>query len=480
VATAPTLVLDPTGLNINLNAQGSSTGIFLQGESPNNPVVSTGVDWGNQAIQDVFNTGQYRLEDVDALLAANQVVRIVVCPIRVVGSSADNLNTTLSNLNFALAKASRFQTLDLTFTPAGSTKVTTLKVIGGDLQAPYQQITSNNFRWIGQLTLFCLPFGYGAKQTYGTSGAPLLAATAGPVAFTVTIPAGSEGDVLADVTVIFQLTVDSAGAVALGCISGNSSWTVASDVTGWTNGSGAGTRSTPANAKYKGAAAKGYVVSSVNAIEEAFTQTFTTSDFPTGTPIRILLVADDTQVVLAQRGLCQTRVAVTAGGVTAYGDWVSVPASAGNGTTTHFSQALDMGVFTFPPGPSGSVAFSGNTTISLQQQDGNTGANKLAMVYDEVIFLPDASSLIAEWPVIAGQPAANTPIRVESDLLFNNADGAPQSVLLSGAHIRSRGTTRYTIWASDQAMANTTSDVTYSTVKAWVEVVPRYVALAPI
>jgi hypothetical protein len=97
-----------------------------------------------------------------------------------------------------------------------------------------------------------------------------------------------------------------------------------------------------------------------------------------------------------------------------------------------------------------------------------------------MIFLPDASSLIAEWPVVASQPAANTPIRVESDMLYQNADGAPQTVLLSGAHIRSRGTTRYAIWASDQAMANTTGDVTYSLVKAWAEVVPRYVNIAPV
>jgi hypothetical protein len=470
VAVAPTLVLDPTGLNINLNAQGSSTGIFLQ----------EGFDWGNQAVQDVFNTGQYRLEDVDALLAANQVVRIVVCPIRVIGSSADNLNTTLSNLNYALAKASRFQTLDLTFTPAGSTKVTTLKVIGGDIVAPYTQMESNVFRWVGQLTLFCLPFGYGAKQTYGSSGAPLLAASAGPVAFTVTIPAGAEGDVLADVTVIFQLTVDSAGAVALGCLSGNSSWTVSSDISSWTVGSGGGTRSAPANAKYVGGVGRAYVVLAQGAIEEAFTQTFTTSDFPSGVPIRIILTADDTQILAARRGLYQFRLAVAAGGVTQYGDWVSVPASAGNGTTTHFLQAMDMGVFTFPPGPTGSVAFSGSTTIAIQASDNNIFANKLAMVFDDMMFLPDASSVIAEWPVIAGQPAANTPIRLESDMLYQNADGAPQSVLLSGAHIRSRGTTRYMIWASDQAMANITGDITYSLAKAWAEVIPRYVNIAPV
>ena len=471
---ASAVVLDPTGLNINLNAQGSSSGIFLQEAN----AVATALDWGGQAVQDFINTGAFRIEDVDGVLAANRVTRTIILPIRVIGSSKDNLNTQLSNLNFALAKASRFQTLDLTVTPSGSTKVTTFKVIGGDTLGYYTQVEETQNRWIGQLTLQALPIAYGAKQTYGSSGSPLFAAAAGPGSFTVTIPAGSEGDLLADVTIIFQLTVDTVGAVTVGALSGNSSWTVTSDITGWSNGSGGGTRAAQANAKYKGGAAPGYIVAAQATIEEAYKQTFTTSDFPTGTPIRCLLIADDFQVVAARRGLYQIRLAVAAGGVTSYGDWVSVPASAGNGTTTHFSQCLDMGAFLFPPGPSGSVAFSGNTTVSIQVQDANTSGNKLTCAFDSMIFLPDASSIIGEWPTT--QPAANTPIRIESDLMFNNADGAPQSVLMSGAHVRSRGTTRYSIWASDTALANTTGDVTYSTVKAWAEYTPRYVALAPV
>jgi hypothetical protein len=474
VATAPTVVLDPSGLNINLNAQGSSTGIFFQEAND----VANVADWGGQAVQDFINTGAFRIEDVDGVLAANRVVRTIILPIRVIGSSKDNLNTTLSNLNFALAKASRFQPLDLVVTPGGSTKTTTYKVIGGDTLAYYTQTEDLANRWIGQLTLVALPIGYGAKQTYGTSGSPLFAAAAGPGSFTVTIPAGSEGDLLADVTVIFQLTADTVGAVTVGCISGNSSWTVTSDITSWSAGSGGGTRAAQSNAKYKGGAAPGYITAVQGATEEAYTKTFTTSDFPTGTPIRCILLADDFQVLAARRGFYQIRLAVAAGGVTSYGDWVSVPAAAGNGTTTHFLQALDMGAFLFPPGPSGSVAFSGSTTVSIQVQDANLHANALTCAFDSMIFLPDASSLIAEWPV--SQPAANTPIRIESDLLFNNADGAPQTVLMSGAHVRSRGTTRYSIWASSQALANTSGDVSYSLVKAWVEVVPRYVGLAPV
>src|SRR6185312_14551163 len=264
-----------------------------------------------------------------------------------------------------------------------------------------------------------------------SSGAPLLAATAGPASFSTSIPAGSEGDVVADVTVIFQLTVDTVGAVSLASISGNTSWTIASDITGWSNGSGGGTRAAQSNAKYKGGAAPGYVCLAANTIEEAYKKTFTTSDFPPGVPIRILLVADDFEVVAANRGLYQMRLAVSAGGVTNTGDWVSVPPSAGNGTTTHFSQALDMGTFVFPPGPTGSVAFSGSSTISIQVQDSNS--TRLTCAFDEMIFLPDASSLVAEWPVT--QPAANTPIRVESDMLYTNSDGSPQTVLTTCAHI---------------------------------------------
>ena len=472
---APSLVLDPTGLNINLNAQGSTTGIFLQEA---NAIATTGVDWGGQAVQDFINTGAFRIEDVDGVFAANRVTRTIVLPIRVIGSSKDNLDTTLSNLNFALAKASRFSTLDLVVTPGGSAKTTTYKIIGGDTLGYYTQTEDLLNRWIGQLTLFALPVGYGAKQTYGSSGAPLFAAAAGPGAFTVTIPAGSEGDLLADVTIIFQLTVDTVGALTVGCISGNSSWTVTSDITSWSNGSGGGTRAAQSNAKYKGGAAPGYIVAAQGVVEEAYKKTFTTSDFPVGTPIRCLMLADDFQVLAARRGLYQMRLAVAAGGVTSYGDWVSVPAAAGNGTTTHFLQALDMGAFLFPPGPTGSVAFSGNTTVSIQVQDANNVGNKLTCAFDSMIFLPDASSLIAEWPVT--QPAANTPIRIESDLLFGNSDGSPQTMLVSGAHVRSRGTTQYAIWASDQTLANTSGDVTYSLVKVWAEVVPRYIGLAPV
>jgi hypothetical protein len=471
---APAIVLDPTGLNINLNAQGSATGVYAQ---ESNAVNSTGFDWGGQAIQDIMNTGQYRLEDVDGVLAAAGVLRVMTIPIRMIGSSKDNLNTQISNLNYAFAKASRYKTLDLVVTPGGSTKTTTFKVIGGDLLHYYTQEEDNLNRLIGEVSVYALPFGLGVKQSLGSTGSPLFAAAAGPGAFTLTIPSGSEGDVLADVTIIFQLTADTAGAVTLGTLNGNSSWTVSSDVTGWTNGSGGGTRAAKSNAKYKGGAAPGYTANAQNTVEEAYKKTFSTTDFPTGTPIRCILTADDYQVLAAQRGLFQMRLAVAAGGVTAYGDWVSVPASAGNGTTTHFLQALDMGVFTFPPGPSGQVAFSGTTTVSIQVQDGNLPGNFLACAFDDLIFLPDASSLIAEWPV--SQPAANTPIRVESDMLYANADGSPQTQLLSGAHVRCRGTTQYAIWASDQPLANSAGDVTYSTVKAWAEYIPRYVGLAP-
>lgn len=472
---ATSIVLDPTGLNIQLNNQGSATGVYTQETNLN----AQGLDWGGQAIQDIINTGAYRIEDIDGVLAAARVVRTILLPVRMLGSSKDNLDTTISNLNYAFAKASRYQPLDLVVTPAGSSKTTTFKVIGGDTFHYYSQMEDNlNRVRDGLVSIFCLPFGYGAKQTYGSSGSPLLAATAGPVAFSTSIPAGSEGDVLADVTVIFQLTVDTVGAVSLASISGNTSWTIASDITGWSNGSGGGTRAAQSNAKYKGGAAPGYVCAAANVIEEAYKKTFTTSDFPSGVPIRVLLIADDFEVVAANRGLYQIRLAVAAGGVTNYGDWVSVPASAGNGTTTHFSQALDMGTFVFPPGPTGSVAFSGNTTISIQAQDSNS--TRLTCAFDEMIFLPDASSLVAEWPVSASQPAANTPIRVESDMLYGNSDGSPQTVLVSGAHVRSRGSTQYAIWASDQPLANSAGDATYSLVKAWVEYTPRYIHLAPV
>lgn len=471
---APSIVLDPTGLNIQLNNQGSATGFFVKEAGT---IASNGLDWGGQAIQDIINTGSYRIEDIDGVLSAGGVTRTIILPVRVIGSSKDNLDTQWSNLNYALAKASRLTPLDLVVTPGGSTKTTTFKVIGGDTLHYYTQIEDNLNRVIdAQVTLICLPLGYGAKQTYGSSASPLLAASAGPANFSTSIPAGSEGDVLADVTVIFQLTADTVGALSVGCISGNTTWTSSSDITGWSNGSGGGTRAAQTNAKYKGGAAPGYICASTGTIEEAYKQTFTTSDFPTNTPIRIILIADDFEVAVANRGLYQIRLAVASGGVTTYGDWVSVPAFAGNGTTTHFSQALDMGTFLFPPGPISNLGFSGSTTISIQAQDANT--TRLTCAFDEMIFLPDASSMIAEWPVT--QPAANTPIRIESDLLFNNADGAPQTILLSGAHVRSRGSTRYAIWASDQAMANSVGDATYSTVKAWVEYTPRYIHLAPV
>lgn len=462
---ATSVVLEPTGLNQQLN-QGTATGYSIRGVD--------GVDWGGSAIQDIISNGSYRLEDIDSLLAAGRVQRTITMPMRIIGTSKDDLAAKLSAISYTLAKASRYAPVDLVVTPNASTKTTTYKVLGGRMDGDYDFLDDNMNRWIGALSLQALPFGYGAKQTLGSSGSPLLAATAGPAAFTVTIPAGSEGDVLADVTIIFQNTVDALGAVSVGAISGNTGWLVGSDVTGWTNGSGGGTRATQSVAKYKGGAAPSYDLAAVGTIEEAYTKTFSTTDFPVNTPIRVLLNADDLTTAQSARGTNQIRLAVTAGGVTQYGDWVSVPPNASNFTTTHFLQGLDMGTFVFPPGPSGSVAFSGTTTIAIQMQ---SSGNPLAVALDELIFLPDATSILAEWPIT--QPAANTPIRIESDLLFNNADGAPQTVLASGSHIRFRGTSRVGIWTSALPLANTSGDVTYSTVKAWCEYTPRYIHLAP-
>jgi len=460
---ALSVVLEPTGLNQQLN-QGTATGYSIQ----------SGADWGGSAIQDVITQGGYRLEDIDAILSAGRVQRTITLPMRIIGSSKDDLASKLSAIAYVLAKSSRYAPTDLVVTPNGSSKTTTYKLLGGVLDGAYDFLDDLQNRWIGTLTLQALPFGYGAKQTMGSSGSPLVNA-AGPASFTVTVTAGSEGDVLADVTIIFQNTVDALGAVSIGVISGNTGWLVASDVTGWSNGSGGGTRATQSVGKYKGGAAPSYDILTAATIEEAYKQTFSTTDFPVNTPIRVIMIADDMNALTSARGLNQFRLAVTAGGVTQYGDWVSVPPNAGNGTTTHFSQGLDMGTFLFPPGPSGSVAFSGTTTISIQMQ--STATANAAQVFDEVIFLPDATSLIAEWPIT--QPAANTVIRVESDLLYGNADGSPQTVLVSGSHIRFRGTSRVGIWTSALPLANTTGDVTYSNVKAWAEYTPRYIGLAP-
>ncbi len=461
---ALSIVLEPTGVNQQLN-QGTATGYSTQ----------SGIDWGGAQIQDVITQGGYRLEDIDAILSAGRVQRTITIPMRIIGSSKDDLATKISLLSTVLARASRYAPVDLVVTPNGSSKTTTFKLLGGMLDGAYDFLDDISNRWIGTLTLQALPFGYGAKQSLGSSGSPLLAATAGPASFTVTIAAGSEGDVLADVTIIFQNTVDALGAVSVGVISGNTGWLVGSDVTGWTNGSGGGTRATQSVGKYKGGAAPSYDVNAVATIEEAYTKTFSTTDFPVNTPIRVLLNADDFTTTQSLRGVNQIRLAVTAGGVTQYGDWVSVTPNASNFSTTHFLQGLDMGTFLFPPGPSGSVAFSGTTTIAIQMQTTSTTAATVAL--DEVIFLPDATSLIAEWPI--SQPAANTPIRIESDLLFNNADGAPQTVLATGSHIRFRGTSRVGIWTSALPLANTSGDATYSLVKAWCEYVPRYLHLAP-
>ena len=480
MATLPSFVLDPSGQNITLNGAAPRTAAGYY--------ALEGVDFGTQAIQTIINTGQYRLEDMDGVLSANRVSRQIVIPLRVQGSSKDDLGSKLSALSYAIAKANRYSTVDLQVTPGGSSVVTTFKIIGGQIgtgsplgssaDGLYTVVTDQYNRWVGAVTLQALPFGYGAKQTYGSSGSPLVNA-AGPASFTVSIPAGSEGDVLADVTVLWQATAAATGTLSVGSISGNTGWTIFQDVTSWSNGSGGGTRAAISNAKYKGGAAPGYTVSAVGTIEEAYKNTFSTTDFPTGVPIRVLLVADDQQVLAARRGLFQIRLAVTSGTVTQYGDWVSVPAAAGNGTTTHLSQGLDMGTFTFPPGPTAlSVSYTGSTTIAIQVQDGNLNANKLAMAFDSIIFLPDASSLVAEWPV--SQVASATTIRVENDMLFTDSDGSPQTPLMTGAHCRFRGSSRVGIWTSAVPLANSAGDATYNNTKAWVEYTPRYVGLAPV
>lgn len=461
---ATSVVLDPTGANLQLNTQPSGSAGYH---------VRDGVDWGSAALQQIINTGSYRLEDIDGVFAAGLVTRTVTLPLRIKGSSLDDLNQKLSALNFVFDKASRWAPLDMVVTPNTSTKTSTFKVIGGQLDGPHTNQLEGNALWFGNATILTLPGILGAKQNLGSTGSPLFAAAAGPGSFTVTPTAGTEGDLPADVTIIFQLTADTAGAVSIGAISGNTTWTVTSDITSWTNGSGGGTRAAVSNAKYKGGAAPGYT-SLAGGIEQAYTKTFSTTDFPVQTPMRLIMLADDLQVLSARRGLAQFRLVVSAGAVTHYSDWVSVPAVAGDGSTTHFLQGLDMGTFTFPPGPQGSVAFSGTTTIAIETQDSNS--TRAALAFDSLIFLPDASSVIAEWPVT--QPAANTPIRLESDMLYGNSDGAPQSVLMSGAHVRCRGSTRYSIWASDLPLASTAGDVTYSTVKAWCEYTPRYIGLA--
>ncbi len=459
--------------SLQLNETSLSTGYFCQ--EP--------IDWGGRAIQDIINSGSFRIEDLDGLLAAARVTRTISLPLRLAGSSSDDLDSKISALNYKLAKASRLAPLDCVVTPNGSTKTTTFKVIGGAMDTPGGYDRRSDLLHLAHVDLLleALPFGYGAKQSggtgFGTSGSPLVNA-AGPAAFTVTIPAGSEGDVLADVSVIFSST-SALGAVACGCIPGNAAWTNWQDLTSWSQTGGAATYAAVSNAKYKGGAAPGVTNLAANAGASTLFKTFTTSDFPTNTPIRVIIFADDVTTTAGLRGLNQFRLIATVGGVTTYGEWVSVPANAFSGTN-HYLQGVDMGVFTFPPhAVPQSVAYSGTVTLTIQQQTSN--ATPTQLVYDSILFLPDSSSVIAETFGSLNSIAANTQMRIENDLVYKDSTGESWSLSMTGPHLRCRGTSEYVIWTTSAAgLGYGGADIDYTTVKAWVEYTPRYINLAPV
>ena len=450
-----------------LNQTSSTTGYLL--EEP--------IDWGSRPIENVVNTGSYRPEELDSVLAAGRVVRVIQLPIRVQGSSADDMNSKIALLNYTLSKSNRYSPTNLVVTPQGSSKTTTFKVVGGALDDTqrWTKKVDNHFIWHGVLILEALPFGYGASQTYGSSGSPLFNA-ATPGVFTVNVTSGSEGDVPADVTLHVLDASNQYGCLIVGGISGNTSWTAFDNLTAWTHGSGP-TFSTAASAKYKNNPATTVTNSNSGTIETALKKTFVAgTDWPHTTGLRIFIAADDTTNTQNLRGQNQFRLKVYPSGLqseTAYGDWCGVPASSLVGGV-HELQWVDAGLFTIAPTPvDGSSTF--NIVLEIEQQ--TTNGTPTSVAYDEILFVPDTSHLIGEW-VSAYPIAANTQLDVESDMVYSG--GAGVSSLLTGPHIRTRGASRYVVYKGKYPMSSMAGDVTYDTVKVWANVTPRYLGLAPV
>lgn len=352
---------------VNLNTQ-SDPGVNLVAP----------VDFGGKAISDIVNQGQYRLEDMDGILAAGRVQRVIQFALNISGSSSTDIASKLSAINSQISSANRYSPVTLTFQPSGSSVATYFKVIGGSVndQGFYDQMMDVTHKaWNVAVTLQALPFAYGATQTIGSSGSPIATLASTPGTFTLT-PSGPTGDVLADVSIYFAPTISTVETVACGCVSGNTSWLFTSpfiapvDATGESNiGSGTstttGTTSTitttsPAAAGTHvivyAAAASGAVVTSIadnsaspltwqvdktatdgssNTRGVSICSAYSPNVFPIGTTITITYSTSSSRKAAVARnivGLSPTNWLI--GGGNAHNDAGSTSLTAGSATTT--------------------------------------------------------------------------------------------------------------------------------------------------
>lgn len=421
----------------------------------------SGIDIGANAIADALLGGDIRPEEVDQVAAELRLTRIVVINLRIRSTTADLARTNEQALISKLVDATRFAPKTLTITPNASTHVSTLKVFGGTWQSTYTQFQATTNIIEGTLTLSCDWPVYGAAQNLGSSGSPLSGGSNAPSPASVTLTPSPAGDLPMDVTLFVKnRSASSIRSLLVSAISGNTTWTMLSASTGWTpdtNGTQGGAQMTVAT-------------SDTSTIRLA--AHFNTPALPTDRRFRVYLRFN---TVLTGSAPSSFRVRLVTGQAEVIGPWRTPPYVGGDNAL----EAADMGAYNVPVSAPGSGAAT-TTTVYIEARGNETATNITR--FNDALFVPDDSTIVFETSdtskVLA---AASATVQVETDHVFD-ASGNAVAGAVSGSHIRAKGTSRFTIYTSQQYMANLVSGgaggYAPENIDAWAIVTPRYVGLA--
>jgi hypothetical protein len=426
---------------------------------------ASSADWGSADLAATLMTGDLRQEEFDQYLAEIRYVRGVTIPMVISGGTAAAAVANTLALGQLFATANRYAPVNFVFTPnAGN--ASTFKVIGGGIEAPWD-IYQDNTGYVKDavLHLQCLPWVYGAPQSFGSSGAPLGGGNqTSPAANTIT--PSPAGDVPADVTLFTKNRSASAiRSLIAATISGNTTWVVNKAATAWTAG------------------ANGSLVSTAYTTTSSDTQTilsvasFTTPTLPSDRRFRLMLRVDNTdQIGMSGLNPASFRVRVITGSTEVIGEWHTPPNFNAAGTAVFLA---DMGGYMIPVSEVGSLGAGSTTTTVFVEVRGND-LNQVTTRFYEALFLPDDSTIVVETSD-TGKPlaAAAATVQLETDQVYDTSGNGAGGAII-GPQLRLLGATKVIVYTSQQYMGNMNAGNGFvpENVDVYFTVTPRYIGLA--
>lgn len=458
---ATTLILD----GVDLNGWTNNT-------AGNHYAANGTVDFGGRALSDALLTGDLQPSEYDQYLSQARFTRVVTIPIRLRSGSVAGVAADVSRIQQKLDQASRATPIDFVVTPHRSTRTSTFKVIGGDVDFSYTSVTEVLGEQDIVVTLNALPWCYGAAQLIGNASAPLAANQSAPVTATVTPASGVEGDVPADVSVYLKsrsTTGNNIRSVLIAAKSGDTAWTGWTPASSWTNQNSATKPSSSGLGGVSSTLLRSPQALTANQIV-AIAQWPYPATAPKDTPTRFYLrVRDNTT---SSRGQQMYRLRVVYGANEQVGDWRSVPEQAAATTW----QASDMGLFYVPS----SVA-AASVVVVLDHASLVTVTGSAGLYYDLVEYLPDSSYVTYETIDTSKTLLASGETVVFDESTVTLSDGTIRGGIVVGSDFRFRGATRIFIHESVGYMAALDDpgwSVALRPVDVWASYTPRYFHLA--